>query len=119
MIFRKKNRDPDERPIFGMHPGDLGIVAVAVVITVVFFVMLLTPKDFAALDRALAPAAPKPKTANRLELLQIADAVAREKSIDRSIVIDAMEDAIAEGRALALWRGNRRHAEINPRRPAR
>jgi len=33
-------------------------------------------------------------SANRLELLQIADAVAREKSIDRKIVIAAMEDAI-------------------------
>jgi len=33
-------------------------------------------------------------SANRLELLQIADAVAREKSIDRKIVIHAMEDAI-------------------------
>jgi len=33
-------------------------------------------------------------SANRLELLQIADAVAREKSIDRKIVIQAMEDAI-------------------------
>jgi N utilization substance protein A len=35
-------------------------------------------------------------SANRLELLQIADAVAREKSIDRKIVITAMEDAIAK-----------------------
>ena len=34
-------------------------------------------------------------SANRLELLQIADAVAREKSIDRQIVVDAMQDAIA------------------------
>ena len=33
-------------------------------------------------------------SANRLELLQIADAVAREKSIDREIVIEAMEEAI-------------------------
>ena len=33
-------------------------------------------------------------SANRLELLQIADAVAREKAIDREIVIDAMADAI-------------------------
>ena len=33
-------------------------------------------------------------SANRLELLQIADAVAREKTIDRKIVITAMEDAI-------------------------
>ncbi|VAW19124.1 Transcription termination protein NusA, partial [hydrothermal vent metagenome] len=34
-------------------------------------------------------------SANRLELLQIADAVAREKSIDRMIVIEAMQDAIS------------------------
>jgi N utilization substance protein A len=33
-------------------------------------------------------------SANRLELLQIADAVAREKVIDRRIVITAMEEAI-------------------------
>ena len=33
-------------------------------------------------------------SANRLELLQIADAVAREKSIDREIVLGAMEEAI-------------------------
>jgi N utilization substance protein A len=33
-------------------------------------------------------------SANRLELLQIADAVAREKVIDRGIVVSAMEDAI-------------------------
>ncbi|PCH81598.1 MAG: transcription termination/antitermination protein NusA [Hyphomicrobiales bacterium] len=33
-------------------------------------------------------------SANRLELLQIADAVAREKLIDRQIVIEAMEEAI-------------------------
>lgn len=33
-------------------------------------------------------------SANRLELLQIAEAVAREKSIDRTLVLSAMEDAI-------------------------
>src|SRR6478736_8838987 len=33
-------------------------------------------------------------SANKAELLAIADAVAREKLIDRAIVIDAMEDAI-------------------------
>ena len=47
-------------------------------------------------------------SANRLELLQIADAVAREKAIDRGIVITAMEDAIAKARAFALRRRNRR-----------
>src|SRR5580658_10385637 len=35
-------------------------------------------------------------SANKLELLQIAEAVAREKSIDRRIVLGAMEDAIAK-----------------------
>ena len=33
-------------------------------------------------------------SANRIELMQIADAVAREKSIDKSIVLGAMADAI-------------------------
>jgi hypothetical protein len=61
MIFRKK-RDTDDRPIFGTHPGDMGIVAVAAVITLVFVYLLLTPKNFDALDRALAPVpAPKPQ----------------------------------------------------------
>lgn len=36
-------------------------------------------------------------SANRLELLQIADAVAREKMIDREIVIEAIEEAIQKG----------------------
>jgi N utilization substance protein A len=35
-------------------------------------------------------------SANRLELLQIADAVAREKSIDKEIVISAIEEAITK-----------------------
>ncbi len=33
-------------------------------------------------------------SANRLELLQVADALAREKAIDREIVLEAMEEAI-------------------------
>jgi N utilization substance protein A len=36
-------------------------------------------------------------SANRLELLQIAEAVAREKAIDKEIVIEAIEDAIQKG----------------------
>src|SRR6476469_2567811 len=36
-----------------------------------------------------------PATANKAELIAIADSVAREKLIDREIVIEAMEDAIA------------------------
>src|SRR4051812_21948087 len=33
-------------------------------------------------------------SANRLELLQIADAVAREKSIEKEVVIEAIEEAM-------------------------
>ena len=42
----------------------------------------------------MATAAPPVASANKAELLAIADAVAREKLIDRGIVIEAMEDAI-------------------------
>ncbi|MEN5083935.1 transcription termination factor NusA [Bosea sp. TWI1241] len=54
-------------------------------------------------------------SANRLELLQIADAVAREKSIDRQIVIDAMQDAIAKAARSRYGAETDVHAEINPR----
>ena len=54
-------------------------------------------------------------SANRLELLQIADAVAREKSIDRQIVIDAMQDAIAKAARSRYGAETDVHAEINPK----
>ena len=54
-------------------------------------------------------------SANKLELLQIADAVAREKSIDRSIVIEAMEDAIAKAARARYGSETDVHAEINPK----
>ena len=44
-------------------------------------------------------------SANRLELLQIADAVAREKSIPREIVLQSMEDALQKAaRSLEIGR---------------
>jgi N utilization substance protein A len=52
-------------------------------------------------------------SANRLELLQIADAVAREKAIDRSIVITAMEDAIAKAARSRYGAETDVHADIN------
>jgi transcription termination/antitermination protein NusA len=52
-------------------------------------------------------------SANRLELLQIADAVAREKAIDRGIVIAAMEDAIAKAARSRYGAETDVHAEIN------
>ncbi|WP_050383428.1 transcription termination factor NusA [Bradyrhizobium pachyrhizi] len=55
-------------------------------------------------------------SANKLELLQIADAVAREKSIDRSIVIAAMEDAIAKAARARYGSETDVHAEIDAKK---
>jgi N utilization substance protein A len=54
-------------------------------------------------------------SANRLELLQIADAVARDKSIDRSIVLASMEDAMQKAARSRYGQETEVRAEINPR----
>lgn len=54
-------------------------------------------------------------SANRLELLQIADAVAREKSIDRQIVLSSMEDAYAKAARSRYGAETNVQAEIDPR----
>jgi len=54
-------------------------------------------------------------SANRLELLQIADAVAREKSIDRELVIAAMEDAIQKAARARYGADSEIRAEIDPK----
>jgi transcription termination/antitermination protein NusA len=54
-------------------------------------------------------------SANRLELLQIAEAVAREKSIDKQIVITAMEDAIQKAARSRYGSETEVRAEINPK----
>jgi len=54
-------------------------------------------------------------SANRLELLQIADAVAREKSIDRTLVLSAMEDAIQKAAKSRYGSENEIRAEIDSR----
>jgi transcription termination/antitermination protein NusA len=54
-------------------------------------------------------------SANKLELLQIADAVAREKAIDRKIVLGAMEDAIAKAARSRYGSETEVRAEIDPK----
>jgi len=54
-------------------------------------------------------------SANRLELLQIADAVAREKSIDRMIVIESMQDAMEKAAKGQYGSETNIRVEINPR----
>ncbi len=54
-------------------------------------------------------------SANRLELLQIADSVAREKTIDRKIVLEAMEDAIQKAAKSRYGAENDIRCEIDPK----
>jgi transcription termination/antitermination protein NusA len=54
-------------------------------------------------------------SANRLELLQIADAVAREKSIDKEIVLAAMADAIQKAARSRYGQETNIRADINSR----
>ena len=53
-------------------------------------------------------------SANKLELIQIADAVAREKSIEKSLVIEAMEDALARAARSRYGHETLVKAEIDP-----
>ncbi len=52
-------------------------------------------------------------SANRLELLQIADAVAREKSIDQDVVLGAMEEAIQKAAKSRYGAENEIRVEID------
>ncbi len=54
-------------------------------------------------------------SANRLELLQIADAVAREKSIDKEVVISAMEEAMERAAKSRFGAENEIKVEIDPK----
>jgi N utilization substance protein A len=53
-------------------------------------------------------------SANRLEILQIANAVAQEKTIDKKIVLDAMEEAIQKAARSRYGLEHDIRAEINP-----
>ena len=54
-------------------------------------------------------------SANRLELLQIAEAVAREKSIPREVVLQSMEDALQKAARSRYGQETEVRAEINPK----
>ncbi|HEX2594595.1 MAG TPA: transcription termination factor NusA [Rhizomicrobium sp.] len=53
--------------------------------------------------------------ANRAELLQIADSVARDKSIDKSVVLAAMEEALQRAAKAHYGSENEIKVEIDPR----
>src|SRR5512142_919121 len=53
--------------------------------------------------------------ANRTELLQIADAVARDKSIDKQVVLGAMEEAMQRAAKARYGGENEIKVEIDPK----
>src|SRR4029450_7319898 len=53
-------------------------------------------------------------SANKAELLAMADSVAREKLIDRGIVIEAMEDAIQRAARARYGQENDIRAKLDP-----
>ena len=53
--------------------------------------------------------------ANRTELLQIADAVARDKSIDKSVVLHAMEEAMQRAAKARYGSENEIRVDIDPK----
>src|SRR3982750_2943707 len=61
-----------------------------------------------------APSAPGAVSANKAELIPIAAAVAREKLIDRMIVIEAMEDAIQRAARARYGAENDIRAKLDP-----
>jgi N utilization substance protein A len=61
-----------------------------------------------------ASGVPAAATANKAELLAIADAVAREKLIDKAIVIEAMEDAIQRAARARYGAENDIRAKLDP-----
>src|ERR671927_1027518 len=62
----------------------------------------------------MATAAPAAVSANKAELIAIADSVAREKLIDKGIVIEAMEDAIQRAARARYGAENDIRAKLDP-----
>ena len=65
-------------------------------------------------SNAAASGAPGAISANKAELIAIADAVAREKLIDKAIVIEAMEDAIQRAARARYGAENDIRAKLDP-----
>ena len=60
-LGRRRDDDDECAYAYRVRPADLGIVLVAMVITFGFVYLLLTPQNWGAIDRAMAPDPPKPQ----------------------------------------------------------
>jgi len=61
MLIRRRRADEEEEekdsPIFGSHPGDIGVIVIAALFTLAMILMLVLPSPLAKLDATQAAAA--------------------------------------------------------------
>jgi hypothetical protein len=68
-MWKVPRRDPEENAIFGLHAGDIGVIAIALLCTFALIMILILPSPFAKLQQQQAAA----------------DKAARQKEIDKAI----------------------------------
>ncbi len=54
MLQRPPRGDYQEKEIYGTHPGDVGVIVVAAMLTIVMVLIFIMPSPFARLEKAQA-----------------------------------------------------------------
>jgi len=54
MLKRPRPEDPTDDPVFGTHPGDIGVVVIAALLTMAWIALLVMPSPFAKLEKQQA-----------------------------------------------------------------
>jgi uncharacterized membrane protein len=78
-MFRKPSKDGEESLVFGTHIGDIGVIVVAAMLTIVLVLMLVTPSPFARLEKAQAQQ----------------EKAERQKAIDKAVATGEVSVSIA------------------------
>lgn len=87
---------PQKRHIFGMHLGDLGVILIAALCTVVLLLILFQESPFQKLEIAQVRQANEAKQAEALKKQQAAKA--RQDAIDKAVASGEVSMSIAPAR---------------------
>ena len=79
MLHKPVQDELPERKIYGTHAGDLGVIGVAILLTLVMVGILLLPSPFAKLEKAHADQA----------------RIARQKEIDKAVATGEVSVSIS------------------------
>jgi len=82
MLQRPPRGDHQEKEIYGTHPGDVGVIVVAAMLTIVMVLIFITPSPFARLEKAQAEQAK----------------AARQKEIDKAMATGEVSVSISSPR---------------------